>query len=214
MLAILVMALVAPVSAQMKMEFGVKAGVNLANLTGDDADMEEADKKMLLGFGGGAFGRFLLAEGQFCIQPEILYMMKGAKYEGTGDAEDAEAKIKANYICIPILLKYNIPTEGGFKPNVFVGPEFGILMSADITEEYEGEEEEEDIKDYLKSLDLGLTFGAGFDYAVNETGKLTFDARYTMGLSTVDDTFGDDEELTIKNAVISVMVGYAFGMGE
>ena len=82
---------------------GIKAGVALGSISGSDADPGDgADKKMLLGFGGGAFVTYGFTP-MFAIQPELLYMMKGVKYQATeGDAEET---IKASYIEIPILLR-------------------------------------------------------------------------------------------------------------
>jgi len=67
------------------------------------------------------------------------------------------------------------------------------------------EDDEEDIDD-VKSTDFGLVFGGGFDYEMGE-GFLTFDARYALGLTSLDDS---DLEEDIKNTGIMFMVGYGF----
>jgi serine/threonine-protein kinase len=54
----------------------------------------------------------------------------------------------------------------------------------------------------VKIMDFGLIFGAGVEF-----GKITVDARYNLGLTTIDDS---EEEADVKNSVISIMVGYSF----
>lgn len=193
-LAILVSILAIPSAAQTKMEVGFKGGANLANWTGDITGND-----MYFAFGGGGFARFNLSNGQITIQPEALFMMKGIGIEGTG------VNWKLTYIDIPLLIKYNVPTKGSFAPNLFVGPYGGFLISAKLLDV--------DVKDAHKSFDYGLVFGGGFDIAGAGNGKFTFDARYALGLANIFD-IPDDVEGSVKNGVISLMVGYAFGVGE
>ena len=178
------------------MMFGVKAGLNLANAMGDDAE----ETSMKIGAVGGVFMCYDITE-IFALQPELLFTMKGAKY----DEGDTTMSWKLNYIEIPVLLRVNLPTEGKIKPMLYAGPALGILMSA--------KDEDEDIKDYLKTMDIGVVAGAGVAYQL-EKGAISFEARYEVGMSTVYDL--SDEELEghdqpdVKNGVISFMVGYGF----
>lgn len=212
-LAAFAMLLVVPAQAQMKTELGLKGAVNMANLSGD-----VTDNKMMLAFGGGVFAR-IMPSPQFCIQPEVLYMMKGCKFDDVGTTTDMKTTL--SYIEVPVLVKYMIPTEGNISPSIFAGPAVGFLMSAKAKATVDGTEEDMDIKDYLKSIDFGVAFGAGVDFAVGEKGKITFDARYTLGLTNGNDVSaadaaaaGMDVDDSFKNGVISVMVGYAFPIGQ
>ena len=96
MISLLALMLIAGVAqAQMKMEFGFKGAVNMSNVTGD-----VENNKMMLGFGGGIFGKFMPSP-QFTIQPEVLYMMKGAKYDDHTDefgCEITDGKLVLNYV--------------------------------------------------------------------------------------------------------------------
>lgn len=189
---------------------GVKAGINIANFSGDDADYTGTDKKSRVGIVAGGFVTIPLND-QFSLQPELLLSMKGAKYEAAGTGWTYDTTSKLTYIEIPILAKLNIQTEGSVKPNVFLGPSIGIKASAKIETEVSpdplagitsGEEDMEDVK----SLDLGLAIGGGIDIEAG-TGKVTLDARYTMGLTSIDDSADD---LDVKNSVIAIMAGYCF----
>lgn len=196
---------------------GIKAGLNIANLTGDD--VEDTDPKMGLAIGG--FLTYSIND-MFSIQPEILFTMKGMKidYEETETDDNweyyakSEGSWKLNYLEIPVLAKLNIPMESSVKPNIFLGPALGINLSATYDMDYEwwekedgviveegSESEDGDIED-IKGADFGLIFGAGVEF-----GKITVDARYNLGLTTIDDS---EEEADVKNSVISIMVGYSF----
>ena len=66
---------ISPLNAQMFI--GPKAGLNIANFSGDDTDFlgESFDSKT--GFNGGIFFMYQFSE-LFAIQPEAYYTMKGA----------------------------------------------------------------------------------------------------------------------------------------
>ncbi len=194
---IVTLALVALMSGNVLAEgttFGFMGGLNLANVTGDDVE----DNETKLCFGGGVFVNFPMNE-VISMQPELLFMMKGTKLVAFDDAG-----VRMSYIDIPVLAKFTVPMEGAFAPCFFVGPYVGFNTSA---ESYV-EDEEFDVKDQIKSTDYGLVFGGGFDYAMGE-GNLIFNARYALGLTTIDDTDADDD---VKNTGIIFMVGYGFNL--
>jgi len=182
------------------MMLGAKGGLNIATLIGDD--VEDAASKM--GLVAGGFFCYNITE-IFAIQPELLFTMKGAK------SDDNDDVLKINYIEIPLLLKVNLPTEGKIDPMLYAGPGFGILMSCKATNG-----EEQDWKDVTKTLDIGIIAGAGVAYQM-ERGALILEARYEIGMSTIDDwddamleNQGLTEQPDEKNSVISIMAGYAF----
>lgn len=162
-------------------KFGVKAGVNLANVTGD---VEETD--MAIGFQVGGYVHLGLSDA-FAIQPELLFDNKGFSQE----FGDETFRTTLNYITIPVLAKYMI-TDG---LHIHAGPQVGILMSAT-------DDDGEDISDGLKSTDFGIAAGAGYSL---DSG-LNFFARYSTSLSTIS----DEDDFDIMNSVISVGVGYSF----
>lgn len=163
--------------------FGVKGGVNMAKFTGSDA----GDNDFKMGAVGGAFACVDLIAMK--IQPEILYSQKGAKYTILG----ATLYEKHDYVEIPVLLKFSFGKI--IVPSIYAGPAAGLLMSAKLTNGGSV-----DIKDEIKSTDLGLVFGA----EVKTPAKLSVEARYTMGLGTFD----KEGDFSVKNSAISVMLGY------
>jgi hypothetical protein len=178
------------------MMFGIKGGLNIANLSGDDVEGTSAKTAMAV----GGFMCYNFTE-IFAVQPEVLFSMKGAKE--TDDSEDINWKI--NYIEIPILLKVNLPTEGKIDPSLYAGPGFGLLLSSKMSNSGEV-----DMKDETASMDIGIIAGAAVAYQM-EKGALSLEARYEVGMTTLakneDDTGSKPD---VKNSVISIMVGYAF----
>lgn len=187
------------VNAQ-EVSFGAKAGLNIANLSGD---MEE-DTKSLMGLHVGAFAEIQFTE-RFSFQPELLYSMQGAKMEESAVGMSMEAKYKLSYINVPLMVKF-YAAESFF---IEAGPQVGFLMSAKTEWEASGgglnESGDEDIKDELKSIDFGLNIGIGYNFTEN----LSVGARYNLGLSNIADV-EDGDDYKINNRVIQVSVGYRF----
>lgn len=193
------------VNAQ-EVKFGAKAGLNLANLTGD---VEDASTKV--GFNVGGFVEIKISD-KFVFQPELLFSTQGAKEDysidyGDGEVEKSESTLKLNYLNIPLMAKYYVADKFSLE----AGPQVGFLMSAKADVDYtysDGEGYTEsvsgstDVKDSFKSIDFGLNLGAGYDFSDNFSAGV----RYNLGLSSIS----DDSESDVKNAVISIGVGYKF----
>lgn len=208
-------------SAQGITERGIKIGLNSAKLTDDFGNLindglvstgfsnVSVDENRRIGFSAGVFLTHSIND-IFAIQPEILFTMKGSKYETEatyrGIAVKTTATEKLNYLEIPVLAKVTIPMEGKFSPNLFAGPYFALKLSAKakaeatvsgITTEVEADD------DAVRSTDYGLVFGGGVDYSLAK-GKITFDVRYSLGMQSIYDNF------SVKNSGISAMIGYSF----
>lgn len=177
------------VGANAQVQFGVKAGANVANLIGSDADGSKAK----FGFNAGAFAEIPVAE-KFSVKPELVYSLQGAK----GEEEGVDGKLNLSYINIPVLAKYNI-AEGFFAET---GPQLGILASAKA----KVGDHSVDVKEGYKSIDFGWAFGLGYELAEG----FGFNARYNLGLSKL----GEDSDAKVKNGVIQFGVFYKFGSAK
>jgi hypothetical protein len=185
---ILVMAVLVavPVMAQDKqISFGVKGGINMANLTYDPEPVKGPDN--LMGIAAGGVLSFNLSPSA-CLDGEVLYIQKGvsSKYETEGCSGDA--KLKLTYISISPMLRFKIHTES-FTPYFLGGAEFGLLMSATVAGSTDcgGSGEDFDMKDYYKSSDLGVTFGAGVEFPLGSSA-LFVEGRYAMGMTDISKT--------------------------
>jgi len=194
------------VNAQNNIEFGLKGGVNLADITGDEVD--SFDGRTCFHF--GVMAEFSISD-SFSFQPELLYSCQGSDYSesfesiDTGfksiNADTYEGTIKVDYLNIPLMAKYYV----GENFSLEAGPQVGFLLSAKNEYNYPGDSGEEDIKDYVKGIDFGVNFGLGFKL---ESGA-NFGARYNLGLSDNNDD-PDLANATYKNSVIQFSLGYFF----
>ncbi|MEM5540005.1 porin family protein [Olleya sp. AS48] len=183
--------------------FGAKAGVNFATITGDETDGIESQT----GFHVGVVAEIMISE-KFSFQPELLYSAQGASDTFEDEFDKEEYTIKYDYINLPLMAKYYVAE--GFS--IEAGPQIGFLINSEAEYEYTNKEfpefnesETNDIKDFTNSIDFGVNFGLGYKL---ESG-LNFGARYNLGLSNVNDGEGSDD-LKNQNAVFQVSVGFFF----
>lgn len=190
--------------AQLTWEVGVKGGLSISDLTGDDADSTGVTD-MRMGFVGGAFVTAHIND-DFAVRVEGLFVQKGT----TCDEGGIDEKLKLDYIEIPVLAVIKLPATEKVEVNGFAGPTIGLKMTSEYTEEGEGIDYTEDLDDYIKGTDFGLTVGAGMAYDLGSV-KILFDGRWVYGLTTIDDT---EDELTIKNSCFEFMAGVAIPIGN
>jgi len=173
--------------------FGAKAGVNFASITGDDT----SDLDMRTSLHVGVVAEIVISE-KFSFQPELLYSAQGAKFKVTG----YEETYKVDYLNLPLMAKFYVAE--GFS--LEAGPQIGFLLSAKVEGEEDGTSISFDMKDYVKGIDFGVNLGFGYKL---ESG-LNFGARYNLGFSDLNDSeelFGTGKK---KNSVIQAYVGFFF----
>ena len=174
-------------AAQTPLTVGVKGGVNIAKVKVED-DEDNPDRKSLVGAVAGLFlGKQI--NDSIGWRAEGLFSQKGYKNREAGD----DLKETLTYVDVPVLLTFGPSSSSDTRFNVFTGPQVSFLIK--------GEEDFRDVKtdtkDDFKGTDFGWVLGAGL-----EKGRVTADARYTLGLSNISD-FGQDW----KNRAFSVMIG-------
>lgn len=183
--------------------FGLKGGVNLANIVGD---VENADMRTSFHVGGVA--EIPLAQ-DFFFGPEVLYSSQGAKSstseEILGETFSSDISLKLDYIQVPLMFKYYVADNFSLD----LGPQLGFLMSAkqDFETNSAGITDSGtiDVKDSTSGFDYGLNVGLGYRL---ESG-LFFQGRYNIGLANIYD-FSDDDDAKAQNSVIQVSLGFMF----
>ncbi|MBC7884294.1 MAG: PorT family protein [Saprospiraceae bacterium] len=187
-------------------QLGVRAGVNLANLSIDPED-ENFSYGTKLGFGVGVFYK-LKAGDNLTIQPELNFMQQGAKAEFDFLGETAKSTISFNYLQVPVFFKYGFGDMDATNFFVQAGPYVGMGIGKVVSESCIGGDCEEDEAEYgdgedgPKNPDYGVQLGAG----VNINSNISVDARYILGLANLN--AGD--EGSIKHTGINVSIGYSF----
>jgi hypothetical protein len=194
-----------------EVNFGIKAGANLTNLSGSGVTSNDAK----FGAYGGAFVNIPINE-KFSLQPEVLYSMQGTKwttvtlnYLPNKDLTLVQ-DIKLDYVNIPIVVQYEF--GNGFYGEM--GPQFGFLTSAKSKNKSTDLDRnpstpvttivstETDIKSMLKTADFSGIIGGGYKMA----NGLSVNARYSIGFVDIVKAPGTQA----KNSVFSLGLGYEF----
>ena len=132
------------------------------------------------------------------IQPELLYSQQGAKYS---ESDGYDGTFKLDYINVPVMAKFNL----GENFAIEAGPQAGILISAKDDYESSGDSGVDDIKDDIKNIDYGASFGISYDF---DSGYV-LGARYNLGFADIND-FSGSESFKNHNGVFQFYVGFKF----
>ena len=177
----------APVATATKpFSFGIKGGINLSSIIGDDADFKPAT-----GFTGGMFFNYMIGKKGWNIHTEAVYSMLGAKIKGTKNDE-----IRLDYIQIPVVAKYaftKVPVS------IHLGPQIGFLTSAKT--EIDGITTKQ--KDVFNTVDFSAVAGAAYQFPKSKMGV---GARYQYSLSKL----GKEGNAKLYNSVASLSLTYKF----
>lgn len=137
-------------------DIGIKAGFNTRQLD----DHQGSNRS---GFVGGVF-MALKTSDKFAIQPELLFVQKGEKFDF--------GAVKLNALSLPVLFKYKV-----FSP---ISLEAGPIFNFKLTDHVNFGEKYADLKDKIKSKAFGL--GAGIGVALDLPLGLCAGVRYTLRL--------------------------------
>ncbi len=180
---------------------GVKAGLNLSSLNGNDDSTDLA-----AGFNVGTFINIPLSS-KFSVQPEVLYNglfnASTKTSQVNNDIKIDKMEQNLHYLSLPVFVQYNI------IPRFFVeaGAQLSLLLHANYkytmelinnTNYYYQSESMNNTKD-LRSIDFGIGAGAGYYF----TPSLGITARYIAGI-------GNIKPGGLRNNVIQIGMAYKF----
>jgi hypothetical protein len=189
-----------------QISFGVKAGLNLANLYNDE---EDSNPEFIPTFQAGGLVEIGLTN-SLAIQTGLSLQGKGAKEEATFLGETIKTSINLLYLQVPAHLLYK---GNGFF--VGAGPYFGYCLSGKGKVTIGGETDSEDlsigssVEDDISGLDFGVGIQAGASF-----GAIRVGAGYDLGLANLIPKDAQDQtDVSIRNGVINVFAAYMFGGG-
>lgn len=173
-----------------KFNYGIKAGINIANQSSHGNDTI-TDVKNISRFNIGGFCNYSFSK-YFSVQPELIISGKGSHWE---DPYDEMVDLPL-YIDIPLLIKIQ-PVN---YLSVVAGPQAGLRIRAMQKEVETGVKT--NINGYYNFLDLGLV--CGLEATLPNRVNLT--VRYIIGLSsaTTDQQYID----SWYNNVLQLSAGY------
>ena len=202
--AALLLTFIATANAQVR--FGVKAGLNLANIKFSGLEELEPETSMLPTFMVGGQVEFDFAE-NLGLGVGLQLSGKGAKSKTEFLGETIESKVTPMYLQVPVMLQYR---SSGFFAAVGPYAGFGLLGKSKA----DGAESENlnfgnSVDDDLSPLDFGAAIELGYEF-----GSLRATASYSLGLANAlpkDAVEGTD--IKAKHNVIGIALTYLFGGG-
>lgn len=200
--AALLLSFITTASAQVR--FGVKAGLNLANISFKDFGELEPSTSMLPNFMVGGQVEFDFSE-NLGLGIGVQLNGKGAKSEFEFLGETIESKVNPMYIQVPVMLQYR---NSGFFAGVGPYAGFGLFGKA----KSDGADDEDlsfgnSVEDDFAPLDFGAGIELGYEF-----GSLRATASYNLGLANAipkDQREGTDA--SAKHNVIGIALAYLFG---
>ncbi|MGI4833081.1 MAG: porin family protein [Janthinobacterium lividum] len=190
-------------ASQAHAQFGVKGGVNFAELQGRDG--ESSSYKTFYHVGVLYQWNVL---GPLAIQPELQYSVQGGDLKGAF----TDYTTKLHYFTVPVLAKLTLGP-------VFVeaGPQFGYLVHANQDGQVQitstngsssyGQVSQTATKQY-KGFDFSLAAGAGLKFS-----SLSLGARYVAGLNDINDArnLTGINDPRLQNRVFQLYAALQFG---
>lgn len=195
--------------------FGLKLGMNLANIVEDPAPSPSPAIRPGVDFGAMA-EMSLTPSNKTLIRAELSYVMKGAKLSGNGVYSGVpysfKSTMKVDELVLAPFVEFRFPS-GSVTPFIEAGPELGFNLthkaSTDVTVAGQTTSSDDDLSNW-GSTNFGLNFGAGVAVPAG-TGEVTFDARYNLGLSNMYTGTGGGSDKT--NGIL-FLIGYNFSVAK
>ena len=202
--------------AQIKLDLGLKGGINLASLDNVTSSLQTTYGNRT-GYHYGVYAKIKILK--FAIQPEVVFSRQGQNFSVPNSIQNLSSSF--DYINIPVIVKLYV--AGGL--NLQAGPQFGFLSSAtgDLVNTVNGViptnptiTTASDLSNFVNSSDISLALGAGWDLPFG----LNVSARYNLGLSDINEKSGSAlpaignsvisslGTTTAKNQVIQISIGY------
>ena len=195
--ALLILILFSESRAQSPVEFGIRGGVNLANLGNVDFDT-----RVRTGILAGIYADISLPILPFALETGVYFSQKGSEF----DESDVELTFKLDYIEVPVLVKLPFGNLPQLKPYFIAGPYVEFNVNAEVETEGRNDVFTVDLDDETEFFNFGAMVGVGSDLDIGLI-KLNFQGRFGLGLRDVfNDQFSDGE----KHQVFSILVGFSF----
>ena len=168
---IMLLAMLACMSASAQVKFGAKVGLDLTNFWG-----KECGHHIVLNYQAGLLMEYKFHP-HFGISPEVVFAAQGGQEKADDGSEmggfiRSDKHYHTNYINVPVMLKY-YPTQDF---SIDFGPQVGFNVYSKYTM---GKHEATEYKDMTKAVDFGLGLGCTYNLDKNVFIQL----RYTLGLT-------------------------------
>lgn len=200
-------------------EFGIQSGIQFQNINGTDANDNDLNNDLRIGFNAGVIIAFPVVP-EFYIQSGLLFSLKGATGEETLGGVLMKRNIKINYIELPIHLLYK-PILGNGHLILGIGPYIALGISGKVKYEGGGASLTQTIKfknsvsltdpgnySYFRPLDAGADLLVGYEFSNN----ISFQLNAQLGLIKINPKyeFANNSKTSAKNTGFGLTIGYHF----
>ncbi len=189
-----------PAGAEIRI--GVKGGGSFASQNAGGDLFPGIERSNRTGFAVGAICEFPLGP-VLRLRAEPMYVQKGSETDWPAGYDYNDNTLKLDYLVLALNLKAGMD-YGAFNPFVFAGPYIGYPLSDKNVLKSDGSSQSA----WMQALDLGIDFGVGAGYRLNENMWMTIDARYSLGLKDTD----DNPQASFRNRGVLVLAGLLFGL--
>ena len=178
---------------------GIKGGLNASSLFYDSQGVDS--KKERIGFHAGVFSQLNLGE-FLAIQPELLYITKGASANYNVLGFSGKNTFKLNYAELPVLVTFKL----GQAVELQAGPYVSYLLNSNINSNGDfGSGSSAINRDNFNKIDYGLAGGINLYF-----GKTFIGARYEQGFQKIANSGAANTLLgNAKNGVGLLSVGFS-----
>lgn len=190
LLSLFALMMVMGASAQNRIGYGPKVGLNIGMLTDKAFDAR-------YNFNVGAFVEYDLSA-PWSIELSAIYSRQGGtmKHFPVTLTENREATLRLDYINLPVVAKF-YPWMG---MNIFLGPQFSFLTNSQTKVK---DIDAVNLKDTFQKFDIGAVGGIGYTW---EWGMM-ISAQYNFGLRPL---YKNKELKKVYNNVVQINVGWRF----
>ena len=177
----------------------LKVGASITTFTGDTPTTFDPR----VGWAGGFALGYDFGNG-FVVQPEVLYVTRGASFDSALEGVPIRVHSRVSYAKIPVLVMYRLQ-RGTIHPKIFAGPLLASRLDAVINYRTEGSSQtQQEADNSLDDYDYGGLIGAGAD--VDWSGqRLSLEVRATFGLANLRTS-----EPALYHRGVLVLIGFVF----
>lgn len=180
--------------------FGVKGGLNISHIAGDDA---LASSDPLVGVHGGVMLQFHLMP-SLIFQPEFIYTQKGHSYKYNAADVYTKHAVSLDYLELPLLLKLNV-VAGTVKIQPYAGATISYLIGArdkrTVSSTNTSTTTSYNINSQMKDLAAGIALGG--EVVIKD--RYMVGGRYVFGVTNIYEDGRDTQ-----NGVLMLNLGYLF----
>lgn len=165
----LLIAFFVPNGAKGQISYGVKGGMNFTSFSYFEVGEISEAVNSYTGYNAGVAVKFKLPYG-FAIQPELLYVSKGARFSG-----DAKVHLQTDYIELPVNIQIGLDLIM-LRPYLALTPYIGYAVRKDVSI---GSESYKDVFGWnqYNRFEYGVGIGGGIEF-----WRFQISARYNWNI--------------------------------